>query len=125
MKLVLDASAWFAYFAGSREGEVVRDYLSKADEVVTPASVVAEVAERAKARGDNPAEFVQFLESRSLVQPLTVEIAARAARLLAAHRGRKFDTQEAFVVATANELGARTLSLNPSLEGLEDIVPLG
>jgi predicted nucleic acid-binding protein len=125
MIIVLDATAWFAYFNGSGEGEVVRDYLSRADEAVTPASVVAEVTEAARARKDNPAEFLQFIESRSRVEPITADVAVRAGKLLANRPGTKLRVHDAFVAATAQAVGGRVVSLNPSLEGLEDIVPLG
>lgn len=125
MIIVLDATAWFAYFNGSAEGEVVRDYLQRADEAITPASVVAEVTEAARARKDNPAEFLQFIESRTRVEPITPDIAVRAGKLLASRPGAKFRVHDAFVVATAQALSGRVVSLNPALEGHEDIVPLG
>lgn len=125
MIIVLDATAWFAYFNGTAEGEVVRDYLERADEAVTPASVVAEVTEAARNRKDNPAEFLQFIESRSRVEPITGDVAVRAGKLLANRPGGRMRVQDAFVVATAQALGGRVVSLNPALEGLEDIVPLG
>jgi predicted nucleic acid-binding protein len=123
--LVLDATAWFAYFNGSREGEVVRAYLERADEVVTPASVVAEVAEAVRLRKENPSEFLAFLQARSRVEPIGADIAIRAGRLRAAQAGTKMRARDAYVVATAQAVGGRVLSLNPALEGLEDIVPLG
>lgn len=125
MIIVLDVTAWFAYFNGSAAGEVVRDWLDRADEVVTPASVVAEVAEAARLRKGNPADFLQFIEARSRIEPINADIAARAGRLLATHGKSKLRVHDSFVVATAQALGGRVLSLNPALEGLEDIVPFG
>ncbi len=125
MIIVLDASAWFAYFNGTAEGEVVRAYVQKADETVTPASVVAEVTEAARQRKDNPAEFIQFIESRGTIQPVTTDIAARAGRFLATHEKPRLQVRDALVVATAEAIGGRVISVNPSLEGLGDIVPLG
>jgi predicted nucleic acid-binding protein len=125
MIIILDATAWFAYFNGTAEGEVVRDYLQRADEAVTPASVVAEVTEAARHRKENPAEFLQFIESRSRVEPITADVALRAGKLLANQPGGPMRVHDAFVVATAQAIGGRVVSLNPALEGLEDIVPLG
>lgn len=125
MIIVLDATAWFAYFNGTPEGEVVREYLEKADEAVTPASVAAEIAQAARRRKENPADFVHFLESRTHIEPITADVALRAGKLLATHPSGLLRVHDAFVVATAQALGGRLLSLNPALEGLEDIVPLG
>lgn len=125
MIIVLDATAWFAYFNGTPEGETVRLYLERADEAVTPASVAAEVAEAARRRKDNAADLLAFLESRSRVEPITGDIALRAGRILATHTGTRLRVHDAFVAATAQAVGGRVLSLNPALEGLEDIVPLG
>lgn len=125
MNVVLDATAWFEYFNGTNRGEVVRDYLHKATEAITPASVVAEVVEQARLRGGNTNEFVDFLQAKSRIEPLSAEIARRAGKLMALHQGSRWRAREAFVVATAQYRRARVLSLNPLLEGLQDIVPLG
>lgn len=125
MILVLDASAWFEYFNGSAVGEVIRDYLAKADEAITPASVLAEVVEAARLRGGNSNEFVEFIESKSRVEPITAEVARRAGKFMALRQGAKWRAREAFVLGTAQFRRARILSLNPNLEGLEDIIPLG
>lgn len=125
MIIVLDSSAWFEYFNGSTAGEVVRDYLGRADELITPASVIAEVVQAARLRGGNSNEFVEFLQSKSRIEPLTPEIARRAGKLMAQRHGARWRAREAFVLATAQHFRAKVLSLNPNLEGLEDIVPLG
>lgn len=120
----MDATAWFAYFNGTTAGEVVRDYLQRADEVVTPASVMAEVTEAARHRQENPNDFLTFVESWSRLEAITADVAVRAGKLMASSAGAKLRVHDAFVVATAQALNGRVLSLNPALEGLEDIVPL-
>lgn len=125
MIIVLDATAWFAFFNGTQEGEVVREYLERAEEAVTPASVVAEVTEAVRHRKENPNDFLHFLEAKSRIEPISADIALRAGKLLASHSRKRLRVHDAFVVATAQALGARVVSLNPALEGLEDIVPLG
>lgn len=125
MIIVLDASAWFAYFNGTDEGKAVSAWIERAEEAVTPASVMAEVTEAARQRGVTPNEFLNFIRSRTKFEPITPEIALRAGRLLATHGRARMRVHDAFVVATAQALGGRLLSLNPALEGLEDIVPMG
>lgn len=125
MNIVVDASAWFAYFNGTNAGAVVKEYLESADEVITPASVVAEITQAARERHGNSQEFLHFVESKSRIEPITADIARRAGKLLATEPGRRLRVRDAFVLATAQATHARILSDNRSLEGLEDIVPLG
>ena len=46
MKIVVDAYAWVEFFAGTRKGESVKDQMERAETVITPDTVLAEVARK-------------------------------------------------------------------------------
>lgn len=46
MKIVADARAWIELFAGTRKGEFVKKKLEEADVLITPDTVLAEVARK-------------------------------------------------------------------------------
>ncbi len=46
MKIVADAYAWIELFAGTRKGEFVKSKMEEAETVITPDTVLAEVARK-------------------------------------------------------------------------------
>ncbi len=46
MKIIADAYAWIELFAGTRKGEFVKSKMEEAESVITPDTVLAEVARK-------------------------------------------------------------------------------
>ena len=53
MKIVADAYAWIELFAGTRKGEFVKNQMGQAETVITPDTVLAEVARKYIREGIN------------------------------------------------------------------------
>jgi len=78
--VVFDAYAWVEYAVDGPMAEVVKRYLDVAEEVLTPASVIAELKESMLRHGEKKAIIsgvIDFVKSRSSV----VEIDANLAEL--------------------------------------------
>lgn len=107
--VVLDASVVIAFLDSNdphHAAAVAAVAATRDEEIVLPASVYAEVLVGPYRRGSSAVrrveEFVTDLGMR--IEPLTREIAARAARLRA--KASRVGLPDAFVLATGDALGA-------------------
>jgi len=90
--------------------EALRERLTRGDRMVVPASAYAETLVGAFRRDEETAAAVELLyaDTNLHVEPLTPDIARSAARLRARH-GNRLRLPDAFVVATAEALEARSV----------------
>lgn len=122
----LDTSAWLEFFNAGPHGPRIRELLEQG-EVLTPANVAAELLEAARRRRVNTKTFLEFLEARSTVVPLTGELARAAGRINAAYAADEsaWTLTESWVLATARSRHARLLTSDPVYEGLANVEILG
>lgn len=127
MARCLDTSAWLEYFNGTAAGRKVRRILHKEPEVLTPAVVAAQVVEAARLRGGNSRQFLEFLQSKSEVVPVSPEIARLAGKINASHAHPPGDWTliESLVLATARHRNAQLVTLDPIFGGRGAVELLG
>ena len=114
-KISLDASAWIEYFEGTKKGAVVVEIVESPEcELFTPMSVVAEVIKFYLHINKDPEPLLEAMQQLSFLVPLTMESSVDAARLYVAHRSKKnsFGLLDAFVLATAREVGAKIVTFD-------------
>ncbi|MFH0712957.1 MAG: type II toxin-antitoxin system VapC family toxin [Candidatus Micrarchaeota archaeon] len=121
--IVFDSYAWFEYFLEGETGDAVEKFVEDSTElIVTPALVFYEVKNKLMRENKPFQKWIDFMLARSVVEPLSAEIALSAADLRKKYR---LKTSDAFIYATALHkkckllTGDQQLKLLPSVEVLE------
>lgn len=132
MKIVADAYAWIELFSGTRKGELVKMEMEEAEAVITPDSVLAEVARK---------YFREGIEERKVRQRLStileasepayiddeVAIEASKAYLQLESRAKRLGLKkpslfDGLVLATARRFNAKVLTGDKHFEGLPETI---
>lgn len=116
--IIVDSYAWVEYAEGSPQGEVARNYVEGGSDIVTPAVVVAELADRAaRTRRDDDWRDIlyPFVRRHTTIRPLDPELAIRAGELKWEMREHSPEAglADAMVLATAREYDGRVLTGDP------------
>lgn len=123
MTYCLDTSAWLEYLNAGTHGPTIKKLLEAETEVLTPAIVVAQVIEAARRRRENSKTFLEFLQSRTTIAPITAEI-ARLAGKVNATRSTSDSTWtmfESLILATARHYHARLVTSDPIFAGIAQV----
>jgi len=127
-KLIVDTSVWIEYFADSARGKQVASLIdSPHAELFVPASVIAEVVKIHIDKKKDPVPVVEALQNLSSIVPLDVDLAFVAAKLYNFGRikNSSFGMLDAFVIATAREVGGKVLTFDNSFRPFkETIIPV-
>ena len=120
MKIVIDSYAWIEQFTGSLAGKKVKEVLENADELITPDTVLAEIARKYIREGIESSIVNRRLEqitANSLIVCLDSKLALESAKcyieLVDIARNNKLNTPslfDAIVLATARLLKANILT---------------
>ena len=115
--------AWFEYFFKSKKGDKAEKFIEDPTElIITPAIVFYEVKNKLVRENKQFKESINFMLSRSVVEPLTAEIALAAVDL---RKQYSLKTSDSFIYATALHkktkllTGDQLLKALPSVEVLE------
>ena len=130
MIAIVDSFAWIEFLAGSRNEDKIRTTLAKADVVVTPDIVLAEVA-RKLLRDNVGAEEVRrkLLDMATLseIAPITVEVALGVfdaeVDLRRSAKMRRRDTpglSDSVILSVARARGGVVLTGDPHFRGLPE-----
>lgn len=122
--LLLDSYAWVEFFLGSPKGERVKNYLLSAD-CATPMIVVAELsAKYAHFPSIQWQERLQFIQDRTEILPLTLEIASEAGRTRQKMREERprFGLADAVIYETAKSCERSVISGDPHFKGLPHVI---
>lgn len=116
--IVVDSYAWVEYAEGSVEGESAREHIEGSEPLVTPAIVVAELADRASRTGredDWQGRLYPFVRRHTTIHSLDAELANRAGEVKWEMRESSPESglADAIVLATAREHDARVLTGDP------------
>ncbi len=119
MTYCLDTSAWLEYLNAGTHGPTIKRLLEGEAEGITPAIVVAQVIEAARRRHENSKEFLQFLQSRTTIAPVTAEIARLAGKINATRStpDSTWTMFESLIMATARHHHARLVTSDPIFAG--------
>lgn len=117
--IALDSYAWFEYFFATDRGAKVRSYVDNSKElVVTPAHVFYEVKNKLLREGKPFEQWIDFMLKRSVVEPLSAQIALNAVDL---RRKYKLKTTDAFIYATALSKQCKLLTGDKALKDLFEV----
>jgi predicted nucleic acid-binding protein len=122
---LIDSWAWVEFFAGSKTGEIVKDYVMDEDQEIIISSIhLAEIYRLALDRFDEKAAEKRRLAmiARCYLIPVDEEIAVKGAKL---RHERDWGLGDALIYATAIREGAKVLTGDPHFRGLSDVIFLG
>lgn len=121
----MDAHAWIEYLDGSIRGARVRDVLeNRQNSIITSTVTLAElVSKYARTRRD-PKVALAAVESNSILQAVTSELAVLAGEVHAEERRRKkdFGLADGFVLATARAKSSKVLTGDPHFKDIPEAV---
>ena len=120
---VLDTFAWIEYFAGSAQGEKVRQCV-ESGEAITPSIVVAEFTDKYERERTNPKEQLSFVRTKSSIAPLDDVIAEAAGRISAQRRTKVkgWGLVDSVVLATARTLEAKVVTGDEHFRDLKEAI---
>lgn len=122
MTVLIDSWAWVEFFAGSRIGEEVRDYvMDESLEIIISSINLAEIYRIALDRFDESTAETRrrAMLSRCFLIPVDEEIAIQGARF---RHERNWGMEDALIYATAVRKGAKVLTGDPHFKGLMDTI---
>ena len=135
MKIVADAYAWIELFSGTRQGEFAKARMEEAESVITPDSVLAEVARKYLRAGVEEETARQRLSTMlEASEPAYVDddsaIEAGMAYLELVRRAKdaglgKPSVFDALVLAVARRNDAKVLTGDEHFEGLPETIWMG
>jgi predicted nucleic acid-binding protein len=122
LTVLIDSWAWVEFFAGSKIGEVVRNYvMDESVDIIISSINLAEIYRIALDRFDEPTaeKRRRAMLSRCFLIPVDEEIAVQGARF---RHERKWGMGDALIYATALREGARVLTGDPHFKGLKETI---
>jgi predicted nucleic acid-binding protein len=135
VKIVADAYAWIELFSGSRKGGFAKERMEQAEAVITPDTVLAEVARKYLREGiDEEKTRLRLSTILEASEPAYVDdgLAIEASKayfqlekLAKEERLKKPSLFDALVLATARINGAKVLTGDEHFERLPETLWLG
>ena len=125
IKIIVDASAWIEYLENSSKGKKASELLDASlNEVYTPVSVIAEVLHKTLKRGLDIEQALEIIRQMSTVVLLDIDCGINAAQVYAKCRtkGNSFGMLDAFVVATAREVGGKILTFDNGFRQFKEAI---
>ena len=101
-----DTWAWLEYFAATKRGEPVRDFVDGSEEICTSALSLLEIKAKYLREGKPFNERIEFIARRSRIVGLDKEIALAAAD----HCANGLHTSDAIIYATAQSCRSTLLT---------------
>ena len=120
--VLIDSWAWVEFFAGSKIGEKVRDYvMDESLEIIISSINLAEIYRIALDRFDESTaeKRRRAMQSRCFLIPVDEEIAIQGARF---RNERNWGMGDALIYATAVREKAKVLTGDPHFKGLKDTI---
>ena len=115
--IIFDTYAWIEYFTGSENGKHVAKYVTNDGEIGVSSLCLAEIKVKYEREGRPADERLQFIRLRSVILPVTEEIALQAAE----HRLKnRLPMMDAVMYATAVLHKAKLLTGDKHFQGLPE-----
>lgn len=106
------------YFLGSRRGEQVRQIIESDLSLCTPSVVLFEIKNKLVREGKEWKKLVDFITQRSVIEPLTGEMALSAVDV---RRQWGLNTTDALIYATALEKKTKLLTGDLHFQNVENV----
>ena len=121
MTVTFESSAWIEYFAGSKPGLDVREFVSSNEIIYTPSIDLLEIKNKYLMENKKWKKRIEFICDRSLIIDLNTEIS-----LLAAEFKKKFNLYsiDAIIYATAQIMKSTLLTKDNHFKNLKDVIIL-
>jgi len=119
--LVFDSFAWVEYFAGSKKGEKVRDFVEDNKTIYTPSICLTEISAKYLRENEDPITRIKFIEKRSITVSLDSEIALLAGQIKIE---KKLHTTDAIIYATGVKKEGHVVTGDPHFQGLDKVIML-
>ncbi len=120
---IIDTHAWIEYFNGSQKGQTVAPYI-EGGHGITPLIVIAELsAYYARENLTSWEEDFRFIEAKTAITALTLEVAkaAGSTRQQMRRERQNFGLIDAIIYELARSLGATLISGDPHFKGLPNV----
>lgn len=124
-KIVVDASAWVEYLAGSQKGEKVKKYFED-NELYTPAVSVSEVIAKLLREGFSEELAIFAIPARSQIVSTDFGIASDAGKIYHSLRKKrdKISLSDAICLSTAKKISGKVLTFDTDFRGLPEAIVL-
>ena len=119
---IIDSSAWVDYLVGTSSGLKLKRLIEQ-EEIATSVMALAEIADKFERDNRKFETMLKFIIRRSVILPVSVEVALRAAKLKNEVRKKrvKFGISDGIHLATALEEGATLITSDSDFIGLENV----
>ncbi len=117
---IIDSYAWIEYYLGE---DIRLKLLIETKEIATPTIVIAELSDKFARENENFKDFFQFINSRSKIVPLSVEIALGSGKFKSQMRKKhkQFGLADATIYLTAKMSNSKLLTGDPHFKGLDSV----
>lgn len=131
--IVFDAYAWVEYAVDGPMAEIVKRHLDAAEEVLTPASAIAELKESMLRHGEKKeviSEVISFVKSRSSVVEIDASFAELAGEINFLHKKKikdwgMLDSMVFAVSKSPNWKNSRILTGDPHFKKFSNVLYIG
>lgn len=122
-KYVIDSSVWIEYVSGSEKAIKIIDIIEH-EFIATSIIAIAEIADKFERDGKSFLPVLTFLQSRSTILPLGIQLCLEAARIKQKIRNHhsKFGLVDAIHLATALEEEAVLVTADKDFAGIENVI---
>jgi len=118
MTVIFDSSAWIEYFAGSKKGEKVKEFLDKNENILTLSVCLMEIKNKYIGEGHEFENQIDFICNMSLIIDINKEIALKGAETKQKY---KLCTVDALIYAAAQLQKATLLTGDHHFKDLKNV----
>ena len=125
-KYALDSYAWAELFDGTEKGRRVKDLIEQGS-IGTSIITLAEFSDKCAREGRNIEPFIRFIQAKSAILPLTLEIAIKTGKLKFELRkiSSNISLADAIHFQTAKSVGAMFVTGDQDFKDMKGILFLG
>ncbi len=125
MKVIIDTSAWIEYFQGSKEGEIVSQYLNE-NEIITTITSLLELSYKADKEGWNIKNYLDFIKFKSTIVGIKESFIPEFGKLYnnARKKEKSFGFADAIILLTSLNEEAKILTKDTHFSEFENAIVL-
>ena len=118
MTAIFDSSAWIEYFAGSKKGKIVKEFLDKNENIFTPAICLMEIKNKYIREGYEFKDRIDFICNVSTIIDINKDIALKGAEIKQKY---KLYTVDALLYAASQLQKATLLTSDHHFKDLKNV----